>query len=106
LLKAFFKASQGALGSRFKENLGAIATALSESAEENVPRNVEETGAASRERMAGAKETMQQRVEESKDDLQKHVTEELTSAAKDGAQDKQCGRPASGWPPAVAPSSL
>jgi hypothetical protein len=54
LLKVFFKASQGALGSRLKENLGTMATVLS--AEENVPRNVEETGAASRERMAGAKE--------------------------------------------------
>jgi hypothetical protein len=87
LLKAFFKASQGALGSRFKQNLGTIATALSESAEENVPRNVEETGAASRERMPGATETTQQPVEESKDDLQEHVTEGLT-AATDGTQEK------------------
>jgi len=88
LLKVLLKASRGTLGSLLKENLGTIATALSASAEENVPRNVEETGAASHERMAGANETMQRRVEESKDDVQQHVTEGLTAAAKDGAQEK------------------
>jgi hypothetical protein len=87
VLRVLLKASQGALGSRLKENLGTIATVLSESAEKKAPRNVEETGAAARERMAGAKEIMQQRVEESKDDLQEHVTEGLTSAPKDGAQE-------------------
>jgi hypothetical protein len=57
ILKVLFKASQGALGSLLKETLGTIATVLSESAEETVPRNVQETGAASRERMAGAKQS-------------------------------------------------
>jgi hypothetical protein len=57
LLKVFLKAWQGALGSLLKENLGTIATVLSESAQEKGPRNVEETEAASWERMAGAKES-------------------------------------------------
>jgi hypothetical protein len=56
ILKVLLKASQGALGSRLKENLGTIATVLSESAQEKVPRNVDEMGAAPRERMAGARE--------------------------------------------------
>jgi hypothetical protein len=79
LLKVFLRALQEALGSLLKESLGTVATAP--------PERVEETGAASRERMAGAKETMQQRAEESKDDLQEHVTEGLKSAPKDGAQE-------------------
>jgi cytochrome c5 len=37
--------------------------------------------------MPGAQETMQQRVERGKDDLHEHVTEGLTSAAKDGTQE-------------------
>jgi hypothetical protein len=53
LFKMFLKALQGALGSRLKENLGTIATALSESAEENALRNVEQTGEALRDRMVG-----------------------------------------------------
>jgi hypothetical protein len=79
LVKVFLKALQEALGSLLKESLGTVATA---------PRaRVEETGAASRERMAGATETTQQPVEESKDDLQEHMTEGLT-AATDGTQEK------------------
>jgi len=80
MLKVFVKALQQAFGSLLKENLGTMATAL--------PGRVEVTGAASHERMAGASETMQRRVEESKDDVQQHVTEGLTAAAKDGAQEK------------------
>jgi hypothetical protein len=79
LLNVLLKASQQALGSLLKENLGTIATAL--------PRRVEETEAAVQGRMAGATETRQQRVDKSKEDLQEHVTEGLTSAAKDGAQE-------------------
>ena len=79
LLNVLLKALQQALGSRLKENLGTITTAL--------PGRVEETGAASRERMAGATETRQPSVDKSKDDLQEHVTEELKPAAKDGAQE-------------------
>jgi hypothetical protein len=48
---------------------------------------VEETGAAPRECMVVAKETMQQRVEKGKDALHEHVTKGLTSAAKNGAQE-------------------
>jgi hypothetical protein len=77
LFKVLLKSLQGALGSLLKENLGTIATALS----------AEETGAASRERMAGATETRQRRMEKGKDDLQEHVTDGLTSVAKDGAQE-------------------
>jgi hypothetical protein len=41
------KAWQGALGSLLKENLGTIATVLSECAQEKGPRNAEEAAAAS-----------------------------------------------------------
>jgi hypothetical protein len=73
------KAVQQALGSLLKEHLGTSAAAL--------PGRVEEMGAASQGRLVGATETRQQRVEEGKDDLQEHVTDALTSAAKDGAQE-------------------
>jgi hypothetical protein len=75
----FLRAVQQALGSLLKENLGTIATTL--------PGRGEPTGAASRERMAGAAETRQPGVDKSKDDLQEHVTEELKPAARDGAQE-------------------
>jgi hypothetical protein len=78
-LNVLLKALQQALGSRLKENLGTITTAL--------PGRVEETGAASRERMAGATETRQSGADQSKEDLQEHVTEGLKPAAKDGAQE-------------------
>jgi hypothetical protein len=76
VLNVFLKAVQQALGSLLKENLGTIATG-----------RVEQAGAASQARMAGATETRQPGVDKSKDDLQEHVTEGLPSAAKDGAQE-------------------
>jgi hypothetical protein len=79
VLNVFLKALQQALGSLLKENLGTITTTL--------PGRVEETGAVSRERMAGATETRQPGVDKSNDDVQEHVTEGLKPAAKDGAQE-------------------
>jgi hypothetical protein len=73
LLKVFLKAVQQALGSRLKDNLGTIVTAPFE--------RVEETGAASRERMAGAQETMQQRVDK--------VHRRLHAVRANSAQDDQ-----------------
>ena len=87
LLKVLLKALQEALGSLLKENLGTIATTLPGRAEEKARRKVEETGAASPERMAGATETRQPAVDTSNDDLQEHVTQGLKPAAKDGAQE-------------------
>jgi hypothetical protein len=79
LLNVFLRAAQQALGSLLKENLGPIATAR--------PGRAAETGAASRERVAGALETRPLDGETSQDDLQGHLTEGLPSAAKDGAQE-------------------
>jgi hypothetical protein len=79
MVKVFLKAWQEALGSLLKENLGTIATAP--------PGRVEETVEALPERVAGAKETTQQCVQDGKDNVQEHVTEGSTSASKDGAQE-------------------